>query len=374
MPVYKRKIEKDFTVVHNAFVRDKTLGINARGILITMLSMPEYTSNGEPWNFTIRGLAEILPDGKAKIQSALNELEKHGYLMRKKIVCKGRFVDVEYTFSDEPMPEAITAYEEKQKNKKEKSVNSGTLAPYPDFQDTEKLDTKKPDTKKRDDNKILSEKILSDKILSNQSVNQSAVKKASAEKVEADGQIDRQKKSMPFSQVLEEIGFDKDRIDFAPKSEQELQELDEEDRELSKCTIPYSLKADKKAMREALKFLFTYSYYVPTLPDQDKRLLDTVITALSEMTGKDIQEYQGQKVRYCDVIDRLNDVIHGPDGSLYDWYISFEQQWNKILAENDIKHQKAYMKSCIWNWLNDYAFEDDNNLRELEYKFRQGVI
>ena len=124
MPVYKRKIDKDFTVVHNAFVRDKALGINARGILITMLSMPEYNSNGEPWNFTIRGLAEMLPDGKAKIQSALNELEKHGYLMRKKIVCKGRFVDVEYTFSDEPMPEAITAYEEKQKNKKEKSINS----------------------------------------------------------------------------------------------------------------------------------------------------------------------------------------------------------------------------------------------------------
>lgn len=81
MPVYKRKIEKDFTVVHNAFVRDKALGINARGILITMLSMPEYNSKGEPWNFTIRGLAETLPDGKAKIQSALNELEKHGYLM-----------------------------------------------------------------------------------------------------------------------------------------------------------------------------------------------------------------------------------------------------------------------------------------------------
>ncbi|MCM1008264.1 MAG: helix-turn-helix domain-containing protein [Ruminococcus flavefaciens] len=374
MPVYKRKIEKDFTVVHNAFVRDKALGINARGILITMLSMPEYGSNGEPWNFTIRGLADILPDGKAKIQSALNELEKHGYLMRKKIVCKGRFVDVEYTFSDEPMPEAIAAYEEKQKNKKEKSVNSGASVLYPDFQDTEKLDTKKLDTKKQDDNKILSDKILSDKILSNQSVSQSVSEKAPTKKAETDGQTDGKKKSMPFSEVLEEIGFDTYGMDFEPTSEKEMQEFDEEDRKASGCTIPYSLKADKKAMKEALKFLFAYSYYAPTMPDKDKRLLDTVISVITEMTEKDIQEYQEQRVRYSDVIDRLNDVIHGPDGSLYDWYISFEQQWNKILAENDIKHQKAYMKSCIWNWLNDYAFEDDNSLRELEYKFRQGVI
>ncbi len=373
MPVYKRKIDKDFTVVHNAFVRDKALGINARGILITMLSMPEYNSNGEPWNFTIRGLAEMLPDGKAKIQSALNELEKHGYLMRKKIVCKGRFVDVEYTFSDEPMPEAITAYEEKQKNKKEKSINSETSEPYPDFQDTEKLDTKKPDTKKRDDNKILSDKILSDKILSNQSVSHQK-KKTPAKKVETDGQTDGEKKSMPFSEVLEEIGFDTDNIGFVPENEKELNTLDERDRETSECTIPYSLKADKKAMKEALKFLFAYSYYAPTMENSDRRLLDLVISTLTEMTGKDIQKYQGQTVRYCDVIDRLNDVLHSPDSSLIEWYFSFEQQWNKILAKNDIKHQRAYMKSCIWNWLNDYAFEDDNSLRELEYNLRQGAI
>ena len=176
------------------------------------------------------------------------------------------------------------------------------------------------------------------------------------------------------AEVLEEIGFDTDSIDFVPENEKELNTLDERDRETSECTIPYSLKADKKAMKEALKFLFAYSYYAPTMKNSDRRLLDLVISTLTEMTGKDIQKYQEQTVRYCDVIDRLNDVLHNPDSSLLDWYISFEQQWNKILAENDIKHQKAYMKSCIWNWLNDYAFEDDNNLRELEYNLRQGAI
>lgn len=179
---------------------------------------------------------------------------------------------------------------------------------------------------------------------------------------------------MPFSQVLKEIGFDTYGIDFEPTSEKEFQEFEEEDRKTSGCAIPYSLKTDKKAMKEALKFLFAYSCYAPAMSDGDRRLFDTVISTLTAMTEKDLQEYQGQKVRYSDVIDRLNDVIHSPDGSLYDWYISFEQQWNKILTENDIKHQKAYMKSCIWNWLNDYAFEDDNNLRKLEYNLRHGAI
>lgn len=199
--------------------------------------------------------------------------------------------------------------------------------------------------------------------------------------LQKDGQTDGQNseseksnKQMPFSQVLDEIGFDTDEIDFVPISEKDLQELDEEDRKTSSCTLPYSLKANKRGMKEALKVLFAYSYYVPTLPDESKRLLDTVISALSTMAEKDIQEYQGQKIRYCDVIDRLNDVIHSTDGSLVDWFNSFEQKWEKILAENDIKHQKAYMKSCIWNWLNDYAFENDNDLRKLDYSLRNGVI
>lgn len=48
MARFKKEIKSDFTVIHNAFVRDMNLGINARGILITMLSLPELQSNGEP--------------------------------------------------------------------------------------------------------------------------------------------------------------------------------------------------------------------------------------------------------------------------------------------------------------------------------------
>ena len=97
MAVLKKEIKSDFTVVHNKFLRDKKLSINARGLLMTMLSM----SNN--WNFSIKGLASILPDGERKISSTLKELEENGYLIRKRKYEKGKIADWEYIFSDEPM-------------------------------------------------------------------------------------------------------------------------------------------------------------------------------------------------------------------------------------------------------------------------------
>lgn len=98
MAVLKKEIKKDFTVVHNKFLRDRKLSINARGLLMTMLSMSDN------WNFSIKGLASILPDGERKIASTLKELEEHGYLIRKRKYEKGKIADWEYIFSDEPMP------------------------------------------------------------------------------------------------------------------------------------------------------------------------------------------------------------------------------------------------------------------------------
>lgn len=144
------------------------------------------------------------------------------------------------------------------------------------------------------------------------------------------------------------------------------------ERRTDECQIAYSMKNDKKAMKEALKFLFAYSHYAPTMQGESERLLDMVILTLATMMTQDVHKIQGTTVRYCDVIDRLNEVICSD--SLPDWFVSFEQQWNKILSENEIKYPKAYLKSCVWNWLNDYAFEDDNDLRKLDYNFRNGVI
>lgn len=97
----KKCIERDYTTVHNDFLRDKSLSINARGLLITMLSLPDN------WNFSIKGLAAILPDGEKKVGSALKELELHGYLVRERIYDNGKLADWNYIISDEKLPEDI---------------------------------------------------------------------------------------------------------------------------------------------------------------------------------------------------------------------------------------------------------------------------
>lgn len=97
MPKLKKKMSKDFTTINNAMIRDKNLGGMERGVLLTMLSLPDN------WNFSIRGLTCILPDGYTKISTALKKLEKAGYLVRERIYCDGKISDWEYTFSDEPM-------------------------------------------------------------------------------------------------------------------------------------------------------------------------------------------------------------------------------------------------------------------------------
>ncbi len=43
-------------------------------------------------------------------------------------------------------------------------------------------------------------------------------------------------------------------------------------------------------------------------------------------------------------------------------FVSFEDEWTKIVSEKEITHPKAYMKSCLWNWICDYEFEEYNDI------------
>ena len=93
----------DFTVLHNNFQRDKRLGLDERGMLSFLLTLPD------DWNFSIEGLTKVLPNGKTKIMTTLNKLKEFGYFRRRKIVdsTTGRIIDWEYDYSDEAHPEWI---------------------------------------------------------------------------------------------------------------------------------------------------------------------------------------------------------------------------------------------------------------------------
>jgi hypothetical protein len=88
---------KDYTLVENSCLRDKELDIPERGLLVTMLSLPDS------WDFSGIGLTSILPCGKSKVFTSLKKLEKSGYLKRKRVYENGRVTDWEYHICGKPV-------------------------------------------------------------------------------------------------------------------------------------------------------------------------------------------------------------------------------------------------------------------------------
>ena len=68
----------NFTVLHNATIRDPRLSWKARGILVYLLSLPDN------WRTSAEDLARHAPDGRDSIRAGLRELETWGYLRRVK--------------------------------------------------------------------------------------------------------------------------------------------------------------------------------------------------------------------------------------------------------------------------------------------------
>ena len=88
----------NYTTIDNGIFKDKRLSLKAKGLLVTMLSLPEE------WNYTIEGLSVILKEGSACIRSTLSELEEYGYLVRNRIRDdKGRMKDTEYIIYEKPI-------------------------------------------------------------------------------------------------------------------------------------------------------------------------------------------------------------------------------------------------------------------------------
>ena len=91
MAVCRVEKDKNYTTMSNFHLRDPNLSNKARGLLSTMLSLPDN------WDYTTRGLARICKDGVDGITAQLKELEQYGYLIRHRIRdSNGRIVDMEY--------------------------------------------------------------------------------------------------------------------------------------------------------------------------------------------------------------------------------------------------------------------------------------
>lgn len=98
MAVFRLERTRDYTVMSNHHLRDKGLSLKAKGLLSQMLSLPD------DWDYTLSGLAYINRESKDAIRSAVNELERAGYVQRHQTTdASGKFSVNEYIIYERPI-------------------------------------------------------------------------------------------------------------------------------------------------------------------------------------------------------------------------------------------------------------------------------
>ena len=106
MAVYRVERTRDYTVMCNYHLKDTSLSLKAKGLLSMMLSLPDE------WNYNTRGLAAICKEGVDAISTAIRELEKAGYIIRRQLRgSNGRITDTEYIIYERPQDQGPPAPE-----------------------------------------------------------------------------------------------------------------------------------------------------------------------------------------------------------------------------------------------------------------------
>ena len=147
MSVFKIEKTKDYTIMSNYHLRDKSLSYKAKGLLSFMLSLPE------DWDYSLNGLVAISKESRDEIRSILKELQEQHYLeIEKYRNDKGLF---EYNYLIYEIPHYIKLNKE--------VINPDMENPHLDSPNMEKMiqiNTNKQNTKKqidKDDKRILND-------------------------------------------------------------------------------------------------------------------------------------------------------------------------------------------------------------------------
>lgn len=102
--VFRVNKDRNYTVMSNYHLNDKTISLKAKELLSQMLSLPDT------WDYTLRGLAAINLERIDAIRTAVLELERHGYITRRQLRGEGgRLASVEYTIYEHPQPREAPA-------------------------------------------------------------------------------------------------------------------------------------------------------------------------------------------------------------------------------------------------------------------------
>ena len=99
MPVFRTEKVNDYAVIAKHHLKNKALSYKAKGLMTFMLCVPD------DWDYSMAGLAVLASDGIDGVRSGIKELEKHGYLTRRRIRdASGKLGDIEYTIHEIPQP------------------------------------------------------------------------------------------------------------------------------------------------------------------------------------------------------------------------------------------------------------------------------
>ena len=175
---------------------------------------------------------------------------------------------------------------------------------------------------------------------------------------------------LSFLEILSAMGLDLDNWHYIytrdPTSERDLVFVDEEERRTKTMHIPESFRSDSGYVLVALQYLSAYSNYAfddDMKPMPNKNFIDITLKMLTDFIMADSFRFNRYIIRYTEVLDTLNSLIC--ENSLYDFILSFQYEWEKILrekTESSIRNKAAYMKVCLWDWLKRWKIEEYNQL------------
>lgn len=104
MAVFRIKKTRDYTVMSNYHLKEKTMSLKAKGLLTVLLSLPDE------WDYSIDGIVSICKENESAIKTALDELKQYGYLIVKKKMPNetetGR-IEYEYNVFEKPQKQEI---------------------------------------------------------------------------------------------------------------------------------------------------------------------------------------------------------------------------------------------------------------------------
>lgn len=111
-----RKVyDRGFTTIDNTVINDKTLSWKAKGLFVYLWSQ------SDEWNFYEREVVKHATGGLTSLRTGIHELEKHGYLLRKRERKGGKVQGSIWLLKDSPNSDFLN--QDKSESEKPNSEN-----------------------------------------------------------------------------------------------------------------------------------------------------------------------------------------------------------------------------------------------------------